>query len=35
MPPVNTIEEIAKKVESVGNEVFKSPNLSNPDIKYM
>ena len=35
MPPVNVLDEIATKVESVGNETFKVPSFSNPDIVYL
>ena len=35
MPPVNVLDEIATKVESVGNETFKAPSFSNPDIVYL
>lgn len=35
MPPVNVLDEIATKVESVGNETFKVPSFSNPDIEYL
>ncbi len=35
MPPVNVLNEIATKVVSLGNETFKVPSFSNPDLEYL